>query len=103
MGTKPWRLGVLFLPAKQELEVFDSDSMDWLEIPIEQIGSSLPLKLFTADPDTGMSCALLRYDAGFINPWHTHQCAHGMFVLSGTLRTHKGVTAQGVLSGSPRV
>jgi hypothetical protein len=41
-----------------ELEVFDSNSMDWLDIPIEQIGSSLPLKLFTADTDTGMSCAL---------------------------------------------
>jgi hypothetical protein len=54
--------------------------MDWLEIPLEQIGTSLPLKLFTADPDTGMSCALLRYNAGFINPWHTHGCAHGMFV-----------------------
>ena len=64
--------------------------MDWLEIPIEQIGRSLPLKLFTADPDTGMSCALMRYDAGFINPWHTHGCAHGMFVLSGTLRNHRG-------------
>jgi anti-sigma factor ChrR (cupin superfamily) len=37
-----------------------------------------------------MSFALLRYDAGFINPWHTHGCAHGMFVLSGTLRTHEG-------------
>ena len=37
-----------------------------------------------------MSCALMRYDAGFINPWHTHQCAHGMFVLSGTLRTNEG-------------
>ena len=62
-------------PDQYELEVFDSNSMDWLEIPIEQIGKSLPLKLFTADPDTGMSCALLRYDAGFINPWHTHMRA----------------------------
>ena len=64
--------------------------MEWLDVPIKQIGRSLPLKLFTADPDTGMSCALMRYDAGFINPSHTHQCAHGMFVLSGTLRTHDG-------------
>ena len=39
-------------PDQYELQVFDSNSMDWLEIPIEQIGSSLPLKLFTADPDT---------------------------------------------------
>ena len=37
-------------PDHYELEVFDSNSMDWLEIPIEQIGRNLPLKLFTADP-----------------------------------------------------
>ena len=55
-------------PEQYELEVFDSNSMDWLEMPIEQIGRSLPLKPFTVDPDTGMSCALMRYDAGFINP-----------------------------------
>ena len=77
-------------PDQYDVEVFDSNSMDWLELPIEQIGRSLSLKPFTFDPDTGMSCMLLRYDAGFINPWHTHDCAHGMFVLSGTLRTHEG-------------
>jgi len=44
------------------------DTLDRLDLPIEQIGRSLPLKLFTADPDTAMSCALLRYDAGFIPP-----------------------------------
>jgi len=31
------------------------DTLDRLELPIEQIGRSLPLKLFTADPDTAMS------------------------------------------------
>ena len=28
-------------PDQYELEVFDSNSMDWLEIPIEQLGRSL--------------------------------------------------------------
>ena len=49
-------------PEQHELEVFDSNSMDWLELPIEQLGRSLTLKPFTSDPDTGMSCMLLRYD-----------------------------------------
>ncbi len=44
----------------------------------------------------------MRYDAGFINPWHTHQCAHAMFVLSGTLRTHEGDYGPGSFVGSPR-
>ena len=77
-------------PDQYDVEVFDSNSMDWLELPIEQLGRSLTLKPFTFDPDTGMSCMLLRYDAGFINPWHTHDCAHGMYVLSGTLPDPQG-------------
>ena len=32
----------------------------------------------------------VRYPAGIINPHHTHPCGHGMFVLEGTLVTHKG-------------
>ena len=67
-------------PDQYDIDAFDSNSMDWLELPIEQLGRSLTLKPFKFDPDTGMSCMLLRYDAGFINPWHTHDCAHGMFV-----------------------
>jgi ChrR Cupin-like domain len=30
------------------------------------------------------------YRAGFINPWHSHSCAHGIYVLEGTLDTHQG-------------
>jgi len=77
-------------PEQYQSVVCDSNSMEWLEVPLEQIGATLPIKPFIADPDTGMSCFLLRYAAGFINPWHTHKMSHGMFVLSGTLRTHEG-------------
>jgi len=30
------------------------------------------------------------YRAGFTNPWHSHPCAHGVYVLEGTLSTHQG-------------
>ena len=39
-------------PDQYDVEVFDSNSMDWLELPIEQLGRSLTLKPFTFDPDT---------------------------------------------------
>ena len=71
-------------------EAYDGNGMEWDELYIEQLGTGVPIKAFTSDPDTGMSCQVIRYKAGFINPWHTHNCAHGMYVLSGTLRTHKG-------------
>jgi quercetin dioxygenase-like cupin family protein len=47
------------------------------------------------DPDTGMEVRLVRYPAGVINTRHTHPCAHGMYVLEGTLVTHAGRFAPG--------
>ena len=89
-------------PEQYDVDVFDSNSMDWLELPIEQIGRSLSLKPFTFDPDTGMSCMLLRYDAGFIEPVAYPRLAHGMFVFSGTLRTNKGDFGAGSFVSFPR-
>ena len=40
--------------------------------------------------ETGMEIRLVRYPAGVINPPHTHPCGHGMYVLEGTLVTHRG-------------
>ena len=76
--------------AADGFEVYDSNAMEWGELPIDALGRSVPIKPFTSDPDTGMTAQLIKYEAGFINPWHTHNCAHGIYVLSGTLRTHKG-------------
>ena len=47
-------------------------------------------KRFLEDPETGVTVRLVKYPAGFTNIWHTHPCAHGMFVLEGTLVTHEG-------------
>jgi quercetin dioxygenase-like cupin family protein len=41
------------------------------------------------DPDTGMMVLKMVYRAGFTNPWHSHPCAHGIYVLEGTLDTHQ--------------
>jgi anti-sigma factor ChrR (cupin superfamily) len=42
------------------------------------------------DEDTGMMVKLIRYPKGAITPLHDHHCAHGMYVLSGTLHTDQG-------------
>jgi quercetin dioxygenase-like cupin family protein len=76
--------------ADDGFEVYDSNAMEWGELFVDQLGKGIPVKAFTSDPDTGMMCLLIKYQAGFINPWHSHNCAHGIYVLSGTLRTHKG-------------
>jgi len=73
-----------------KLITIDSNALPWEERPNEKIGHPLYRKNLIEDPDTGMEVRLVRYPAGIVNPLHTHPCAHGMYVLEGTLVTHQG-------------
>jgi quercetin dioxygenase-like cupin family protein len=79
----------------RDLIVVDANAMVWEERFNEKIGRALYRKNLIEDPDTGMEIRLVRYPAGVINPLHTHPCAHGMFVLEGTLVTHDGTYGPG--------
>ena len=76
--------------ASPKLTAIDTTSMAWEERFNEKIGKALYRKNLIEDPETGMEVRLVRYPAGIINPRHTHPCAHGMYVLEGTLVTHDG-------------
>ena len=77
------------------LVAIDTASVPWEERWNENIGASLFRKELFTDPDTGMRVRMVRYPAGIINPKHTHPCAHGMYVLQGTLATHEGTFGPG--------
>ena len=77
-------------PGGSTVSSIDTNRVPWSHIPIPEIDHELPVKMLIDDPDTGMSVAKVKYVAGFTNPWHTHNCAHGMYVLDGILETHKG-------------
>ena len=79
----------------QKLIAIDATTLPWEERFNEQVGRPLFRKNLITDPDTGMEVRLVRYPAGFINPRHTHPCAHGMYVLEGTLVTHEGSFGSG--------
>jgi len=68
----------------------DVASMPWAERFNEKLGRALLRKDLYTDPESGMEIRLVRYPAGVVNPAHTHPCGHGMYVLEGTLVTHKG-------------
>jgi quercetin dioxygenase-like cupin family protein len=72
------------------LESKDTNSMPWAILEVPQINAKIPFKDLQADKDTGMQVFMVKYPAGFINTWHTHPNAHGMYVLEGTLLTHQG-------------
>jgi len=73
-----------------KLLAIDTNRLPWEERFNEKIGRALYRKNLMEDPDTGMEVRLVRYPAGVVNPRHTHPCAHGMFVLEGTLVTQDG-------------
>ena len=81
--------------------VVDTNALPWEERPNEKIGRSIFRKVLVDDPDTGMGVRLTRYPAGVINPWHTHHCAHGMYVLEGTLVTSAGTYGPGTFVWFP--
>lgn len=74
----------------QEMTAIDTSRLPWEERFKEELGKATYRKVLLKDPDTGMEVRLVRYPAGVMNVWHTHPCAHGMYVLEGTLATHAG-------------
>lgn len=72
------------------VEVADTSRMPWATFVVPQTGAEIPMKALLDEPDTGMQVFKMRYAAGFTNVWHTHPCAHGMYVLDGVLKTHEG-------------
>jgi quercetin dioxygenase-like cupin family protein len=80
---------------ENRLIAIDTKSLPWEERYNEKLGRALYRKNLIQDPETGMEIRLVRYPAGVINPRHTHPCAHGMYVLEGTLATHEGTYGPG--------
>jgi quercetin dioxygenase-like cupin family protein len=75
---------------EKDMIAIDTNKMPWEEHFHAFLGKSNQKKGLLQDPDTGMEITLARYPAGFTTKWHTHNCAHGMYVLEGTLVTHAG-------------
>jgi quercetin dioxygenase-like cupin family protein len=75
--------------------VIDANALPWEERFNEKIGRALYRKNLFTDAETGMEIRLVRYPAGIVNPRHMHPCAHGMYVLEGTLVTHEGRFGEG--------
>jgi quercetin dioxygenase-like cupin family protein len=79
----------------------DTAQMPWEERFNEKLGRALFRKMLYTDPASGAEIRLVKYPAGVINPLHTHPCGHGMYVLEGTLVTHKGSYGPGAFVWFP--
>lgn len=73
-----------------DIIAIDTAALPWEERWNEHLGKTLYRKNLIEDPETSMEVRVVKYPAGVINTRHTHSCAHGMYVLEGTLVTHAG-------------
>lgn len=72
-----------------------AETLPWEPLENPVTGKTFHRKSLIADPDTGMEVFMVRYGPGVHTPPHTHNCAHGLFVISGQLVTHDGTYNQG--------
>jgi len=79
----------------------NAEAIPWEGYTTERVSRTLFRKILFAEPETGMTIALVRYPAGIINPSHTHPCGHALYVLEGRLVTHRGVFGSGTLVWFP--
>jgi quercetin dioxygenase-like cupin family protein len=81
--------------------VVDAANEPWEPRTIAPTGAPAFRKNLYTDPDTGMEVRLVKYPAGTMNPTHTHPCAHGMYILEGTLVTNAGSFGPGAFVWFP--
>lgn len=74
----------------QGFKAVHSDSVQWNRNQAAQSAVTYFMKPLFEDQRTGDRVMLVRYPPGEINPSHSHPGAHGMYVLKGTLVTHRG-------------
>ena len=73
-----------------ELTVVDTNSCKWHDLPIDFMKCAIQVIPLINDTESGMAIVKARYPRGVCDPWHSHPCAHGLYVLEGTLKTHQG-------------
>jgi quercetin dioxygenase-like cupin family protein len=81
---------VASITARPGFRAIKSSDMDWTRNQQHRDLVTYFMKPLFQNTRTGDSIMLVRYPAGEMNPSHTHPVGHGMYVLQGTLVTHRG-------------
>lgn len=73
---------------------FDTGPEGWVEVESPP-GQKFYDKVMISDPETGMIVNLTRYPKGYTKILHRHTCSHGIYVISGKLKTSDGIYGPG--------
>jgi quercetin dioxygenase-like cupin family protein len=78
------------LRARPPFVAVTAGSLEWSRNQRHQERVTYFMKPLFTDPKTGQAVMLIRYPAGQMNPSHSHPVGHGIYVLEGSLVTHRG-------------
>jgi quercetin dioxygenase-like cupin family protein len=78
------------LIGRHEFKAICADELQWSRNQLHQDRVTYFMKPLFHNTGTDEVAMLVRYPAGQINPSHVHMTGHGMYVLSGSLVTHRG-------------
>ena len=65
------------------------------EIPWVDLGGGHLDKAMVAEPKTGMIVNVSHYPKGHSMGKHKHHCAHGMYIIEGSMQTNLGIVNKG--------
>ncbi len=82
-------------PGSEQYTAIDTTAVEWDKSFNPKLGVDLGRLMLRKDPKNGAEIRMIRYPKGIVNPGHTHPCGHGIFVLEGKLRTHRGTYGPG--------
>lgn len=77
------------------LKAIHVDDLPWGEYKNPVTGLTSFSKRLLAAKEGGIDIFNMIYPKGYTTVWHTHNCAHGIYVLEGTLKTPEGLYGPG--------
>jgi len=75
---------------QNEAKIFHIDEMQWVDL-----GGGHLDKAMVTEPKTGMIVNVSHYPKGYMMGRHKHTCAHGMYIIEGSMQTDLGVVKKG--------
>ena len=74
-----------------EAKIYRIDEIPWVDFG----GGHGRFKEMVTEPKTGMVVDVTYYPKGYSLGWHRHSCAHGMYIIEGSLQTNLGIVKKG--------
>ncbi len=76
--------------SNEKSKIYHINEMEWIDL-----GGGHLDKAMVTDSKTGMLVNVSFYPKGYQMGWHKHTCAHGMYIIKGSMQTNLGLVKEG--------